>query len=121
MDRITIKEAKFLCNLGCTEEERKTKQEIIIDLELFTDTKKSAGSKKLEDTIDYVEIHSVMKEVIERDEYILIETLAELIAGQILENFNIKQVLVRLKKPQALKDRNVKYAAVEIVRNDLQN
>lgn len=116
MDQIIIKEAKFLCNLGCTEEERKNKQEIIIDLELFTDIKKSARSKKLEDAINYAEVHSVMKQVIEKKEYILIETLAELLSQKILERFNVKQVLVRLKKPQALADRNVKYAALEIVR-----
>ena len=121
MDKIIIKEAKFLCNLGCTEEERKNKQEIIIDLELFTDVKKSAASKKLEDTIDYAKVHSVTEEVVEKHEYILIETLAESIAKSILEKFNIEKVLVRVKKPQALKDKNVKYPAVEIMRLSTKN
>lgn len=117
MDKIIIKEARFLCNLGYTKEERKTKQEILVDIELFTDVKKSAKSKNIEDTINYSEVHSQIKTLIEDNKYILIETLAEEIAKNILEQFNIKNIMVRVKKPLALRDRNVKYTAVEITRS----
>lgn len=116
MDKIIIKNACFLCNAGVSQEERRKKQEIFIDIELFLDIKKVSQTDDINKAINYSTIHNSIKNLIENKEYKLIEAIAEDIAKNILENFAISEVLVRIKKPQALADRNVSYVGVEIIR-----
>lgn len=115
MDKIIIKNAKFKCNIGVTEKEREKKQEIIIDAELFFNLKKDLGDD-IKNTIDYSEVHKSIKNIAEKKEYNLIETLADNIAKEILSNYQIKKIILRAKKPEALSKKNAEYAAVEIIR-----
>ena len=55
MDKIIIKDAKFLCNIGMSSEERRKKQEIFVDIELFLNTKKAAQTDDIKDTVNYLE------------------------------------------------------------------
>jgi dihydroneopterin aldolase len=117
MDKIIIKNACFLCNAGVSQEERRKKQEIFIDIKLFLDIKKASQTDDINKAINYSTIHKSIKNLSENKKYKLIETMAEDIAKNILENFDISEVLVRIKKPQALAKKNVSYVAVEIVRS----
>lgn len=116
MDRIIIKEARFMCNVGVSEKEREKKQLVVIDAELFLYLKKASSSDDIKNTVNYSELHSVMKNVAENKRYKLIEAMAENIAKEILNNFSVKKIIVRVMKPSALSKKNVKYAAVEITR-----
>ena len=115
-DKLIIKSASFLVNIGHTEEERKKKQRIFVDAELFLDTRKAGRTDNLEDTVNYVEVHKEMKTIIESRHHILIESLAEKISGKILERFSIHKINITIKKPQALAQQKVRYAAIEITR-----
>jgi len=112
MDKIIIKNAKFLCNVGVTEEERKEKQKIIVDVELYFDMKDITDS--IENTIDYSEVNKKIKELIEKKGYNLIETLAKEIADSVLKNFNTEKVHIIVKKLNAIPD--AEYAGVEMTR-----
>lgn len=116
MDKIILKNAKFMCNIGVTEKERKKKQKILIDAELFLNLKKASYKDNIKNTINYSEVYESIKNVVVKKEYRLIEALAENIAKEILSNYPVKKVMVRVKKPEAL-GKNVGYAAVEIKRN----
>ena len=115
MDKIIIKDACFLCNIGISEEERRKKQEIFIDAELFSDTKKAAKTDNLAYTVNYSEVYDLIKKIVEKKEYKLIETIANNIAENILNKFNIKKVILNVKKTR-LQNKNLKYVAVEITR-----
>ncbi len=117
MDRILIKDAPFLCSIGIKEEEREKKQEILIDVELFTHIRGSALTDRIEDTIDYAEVYQLISEEVEKGHFNLIETMAEKIAQLVLNNFDIERVSVKVKKPSALAHKGVRYAGVEIIRN----
>lgn len=116
MDKIIIKNAKFRCNIGVSAKERSKKQEIIIDTELFFNFKNM--NDDIKNTINYSEVHSSIKKIVEKKEYKLIETLAEEIAKEILSNFKINKIVVKIKKPEALRKKNAGYAAVEITRKN---
>lgn len=116
MDKITIKDACFLCNIGTTPQERIKKQEIFIDIELFLDLRKTIKKDNIENTLNYSEVYGSLKNAVEKNKYNLIEAMAENIAKQILNKFAIKKIIVRVKKPAALSNKNVKYVAVEIAR-----
>lgn len=112
MDKIIIKNARFLCTVGINKAERKEKKEIILDVEIYFDTRNLADS--IENTINYAEVYKKIKEVIEHKEYHLIETIAHDVADAILESFDTNKVKLVVKKPSALA--NAEYAAVAITR-----
>src|SRR3989344_7540758 len=104
MDKITIKDASFPCNVGVSSKERSRKQDILIDVELFLDTKKAAGTDDIKHTINYAQVHKLVGSIVRARRYKLIETIAESIAKKILENFNVGKVVVRIKKrPDGIK------------------
>lgn len=116
MDKLIMQDAQFLCNIGVSPKERKLKQEIIIDAELFLDAKKAAQKDNIKNAVNYSEVYGLIKKTVEGKKYKLIETMAEDTARGILKNFDIRKVLIRIGKPSALAGKNVKYLAVEILR-----
>lgn len=116
MDKIIIKEARFLCNIGVSENEGAKKQLVAIDAELFLNLKKASSSDDIKHTVDYSEVHSIIKDVAENKRCKLMEAMAENIAKEILNRFSVKKIIVRVKKPMALSKKNVKYVAIEITR-----
>jgi len=117
MDKIVIKGACFSCSIGVSPEERSKKQKIIIDVESFLDLRKAAKTDDLKDTANYSKVYDLLKNIAEKNKHALIESMAENIAKELLNKFPIKNVIVKVKKPEALADRNVKYVAVEIARS----
>ena len=116
MDKIIIKEARFSCNIGASQKEINKKQEIFVDAELFLDAKKAAQTDNINYAVNYSEVYDLIKNIIGMKKYKLIEAMAENIAKGILNKFFVQKVIVKVKKPEALADRDVKYAAVEIIR-----
>lgn len=117
MDRIIIKGAGFNCHIGVSEKERAKKQEIIIDAELFFDIPKNLNDD-VQNTVNYSDVHELIKNIAEKSQFKLIEALAEKIAKEILSSCKIKKITVKIIKPAAFKSKNAEYAAVEITRKN---
>ncbi len=113
MDKLIINEAKFQCFVGTQPEEIISKQEITIDLEIIFDTKKSAETDDVLDTIDYRNINKRLELILDK-QHNLIETIAEKIANDLIKIFEIDEILVRVNKPNSLK--NASFFSVEITR-----
>ena len=116
MDKIIILGSKYFCNIGVSAKERSTKQAIIVDLELFIDTKMAARTDDIKLALNYSEVYDSLKNFIENGEFNLIETVANKIANSVLEKFKVSKIIVKVQKPNALADMNVKNVAVEITR-----
>jgi dihydroneopterin aldolase/D-erythro-7,8-dihydroneopterin triphosphate epimerase len=115
MDRILIKDLMLRCILGLSEEERREKQDVLINLILWTDLKAAAASDRIEDTVDYAALKTRIITLIEGSQYHLAETLADRIAILCLEQSAVQQVQVTLEKPTAL--RFAHSVGVEIIRS----
>jgi FolB domain-containing protein len=115
MDRILIKDLMLRCILGLSEEERREKQDVLINLILWTDLKAAAASDRIEDTVDYAALKKRIITLIEGSQYHLAETLADRIAILCLEQSAVQQVQVTLEKPTAL--RFAHSVGVEIIRS----
>lgn len=120
-DKIIIKDLEIDCIIGIRKKERLQKQKIHVTAEIFTDIKKAGKSSNIKDTINYFSIIQNIKNQIKnlavKNEYLLLESMAEDIAKIILKNKKAKEVRVLVKKPKAV-DKG-KYAAVEITRSAL--
>lgn len=100
MDKIILNNLKFFGHLGCSPEEKFTPQSLIIDVELNLNLQPSGQSDSLNDSVDYVEVKSLIQSIVEGTSKNLIESLAEDIAQNILSHFNlIDSINVKIFKP----------------------
>jgi 7,8-dihydroneopterin aldolase/epimerase/oxygenase len=115
-DKIILSNARFSALVGILDHEKENEQDIFIDLEIRKETRKAGLSDNIEDADDYSRMHHELGNIIGSRHFNLIESIAQETAAMILDKFNADSVLVRVKKPEALKHLGVEYAAVEIVR-----
>lgn len=115
MDRILIKDLLVRCIVGVNDDERREKQDVLINLILWTDLRPAAQSDHLADAVDYRAIKKRVVALVEDSKYFLVETLIDRIANLCLENPKIQQVQVTLEKPGAL--RFARSVGVEITRS----
>ena len=116
MDKIIAKGLRFQACHGVLPQEKEEKQTFVIDLELFADLQKAGISDDLRDTISYDEVFHQVKYIVERQQFNLIERLAEQIADTLLDLFPILGVEVTVYKPEAPVNGNFNYFAVDISR-----
>lgn len=114
-DRILISDLSLRCIIGVNEDERREKQDVLINLAISADLKKAGGSDRFEDTVDYRAIKKEIVRMVENSTYHLVEALAEAIADLCLKFPGVLQVRVRVDKPAAL--RFARSVGVEITRD----
>lgn len=114
MDRILIKDLLVRCIIGVRDEERRDKQDVLINVALMTDLRKAGMSDRLEDSLDYRALNKQILIVVERSQFFLVEAMAQAVADICLGNPQVQEVTVRVEKPGAL--RFAHSAGVEIVR-----
>lgn len=115
MDRIIIKDLLTRCIIGVNEDERKEKQDVVINIVLSVDLRKPGKTDRFDDTVDYRGIKKRVLAEVEKSSFYLVEALAEMVAGICLENPNVRQAQVTVEKPSAL--RFAKSVGVEITRD----
>jgi FolB domain-containing protein len=114
MDKIIIKDLSTRCIIGVNEDERREKQDILIQIILWADLGRAARSDRFEDTVDYRAVKKKVLALVEDSACFLVEALAERIAGICLESAGVEIVQVTVEKPSAL--RFARSVGVEIVR-----
>ena len=117
MDKIFIRDLTFRCIIGINPEERINKQDVIINLVLYTDFTRAAASEDIEDTVNYKELKLTVMDLVEHSSFLLVEKLAQAIAETCLETEGVRAVRVQVEKPTAL--RFAKSVGVEIFRESL--
>jgi dihydroneopterin aldolase len=114
-DKILISGMGCLAAIGITAGERAVQQQLSIDVE-FPVAGRPAATDSIEDAVDYDTVARTVAEVCSSQEFHLIETLAEQIAGRVLEKFPISQVRILVRKVSPIATPRVDYVSVEIVR-----
>jgi len=103
MDIIFVRELRVETVIGIYEWERRTRQKVSIDLEMGADIRKAATRDAIDDTLDYQAVAKRLIQFVESSEFLLVETLAERIAGVVLDEFAVPYVKVSLSKPGAIR------------------
>lgn len=117
-DKITLAGLELQGRHGCSEEERRTLQTFIVDLELYLDLSAAGKSDDLGDTIDYVAVISDVKKIIGGTSRNLIETVAKEIVDHLLRRYMLLEgVKVTLRKAAPPVKEKFAGASVEIARN----
>jgi FolB domain-containing protein len=103
MDRIFISDLSVRCIIGVGKEERRERQDVLINVSLFADLEEAGRSDLFENAIDYRSIKKKIVRMVEDSDFHLVEALAEAIAGICLEQPAVIEALVRVEKPGALR------------------
>ena len=88
MDIIYLNDLRIETIIGIYDWERRTKQTVILDIEMGTDIKKAAETDNIEDTLNYKAVAKRIMAFVGESEFELVETLAEKITEIILNEFN---------------------------------
>lgn len=103
MDALLIEDLLVRCVLGISAEERREKQDVLVSITLYTDTRKAGQSDRFEDAVDYRAIKKAVYALAEASDFQLVEALAEAIAGLCLQHPDVNSVEVTVMKPSALR------------------
>ena len=101
-DKVLIRELKVEAILGMLPQERVTPQPVLINITVFTDTRRAARSKDIVDAVNYAALADAATKLTIDGKYLLIETLVEDLAALSLSLAHVEGVSVRVEKPQAV-------------------
>ena len=103
MDTVFIRDLCMDAVIGVFGWERQVQQKITINLEMATDITQAANTDDLAHTLDYKAISQRIRAIVEDTQPQLVETLIELIANTIMEEFNIPWLRISIAKPGAVR------------------
>ncbi len=115
MDRIIISDLKARCIIGIDADERREKQDVVINVSLASDIEDACRSDRFEDALDYRALKKQILAMVEGSQFHLIEALAEAVAHICLDHPRARETTVRVDKPSAL--RFARSVAVEVTRS----
>ena len=118
MDKIIMREMRFLSHVGCLDFEKRDGQIFIVTAEIGFDEIRGCFTDDLNDTCDYSKVYSDIEKVVTEADCDLIEHLAQMIADTIFQaDYRIKYAKVKVSKPDAPIDGNFAAMEVEIERH----
>ena len=101
MDTIRLKNMQFYGFHGVDKSEKHLGGRFEVDVEMKLSLTNSCDSDDLNDTVNYERIYKTVNACVSKDKFYLIEALANSIAKDILINYPINSIKVRVRKPHA--------------------
>lgn len=117
MDKVMIKDLLVRGILGVNDWERRAPQDILINIVIFTDTRRAAETDRLEDCINYRTLAKQVQAHAESAGRFTVEALANDLARICLQQEGAQKVVVRVEKPGAVRFARSVGVEVERVRN----
>jgi FolB domain-containing protein len=115
MDKVIIKDLLVRGIIGVNDWERNRAQDILINVTLFTDTRRAAESDNITDCVNYSTMSKRLQAHAESAERLTVEALANDLAKICFEDQSVQKVILRVEKPGAV--RFAKSVGVEIERS----
>ncbi len=96
---VRIKNASFYAYHGAMKEEQTIGGKFEADVDMYFDFSDAAKIDDLKKTINYAEVYQFINDVIHKKKYYLIETLATIIADNLLSSYpQLEKVKVKVRK-----------------------
>ena len=102
--KVLIKDLILKMLVGIHSFERKKKQRVKFNLIINIDHNLFPNDKDLKSIVNYELVIKVIKKIVARKHYPLLETLAEKIFEKLFENIRIKKILLRIEKLDVIKN-----------------
>ncbi len=101
MDIIRLHNMQFYGYHGVSESEKHLGGKFEVDVEMMADLMEACENDDLNASIDYEAVYKTVNSCVKNDSYYLIEALANSIAKELLNEFSISEIMVRVRKPHA--------------------
>ncbi len=115
-DRIVLTNMRFMGRHGYYDREMVAEQPFEVDVELVLNLQPAGVDDDLTKTIDYGRVYGIVRQIVESTSFRLLEAIAEAISHEILTDFEVTEVGVRVRKPMVQMGGPLDHAAVEIWR-----
>jgi len=100
---LRIENLRLRTVVGIYEWEKKTRQDIIINVEIEFEGDKAIETDDISHSVDYKKINKEIISTIENKQYNLIERICGDVSEIVMRNNKVKRVTVRVDKPGALR------------------
>jgi len=102
-DFIDIKDLFLRTIVGINPEEREQKQDVLINLRLWTDLSAAGCRDQIDETLNYRTVCKQVIQAVENSQFFLVERLAQEVADVCLKHDRVDRVRVSVEKPGALR------------------
>ena len=119
-DCIEIRDLMVRAIVGINDEERVNRQDVVINLTIWSDLRDSGRTDDIDDTINYRTLAKLVIELVEESSFFLVEKLGTEIAMLSLEfSGSIERIRVTVEKPGAIRFARSVGVTIERTRDDL--
>jgi dihydroneopterin aldolase len=115
-DKIVLANMRFQGRHGYYDHEMHAPQPFEVDVELVMNLQPAGVDDDLERSVDYGKVYEAVRQIVESTSFRLLEALAEAISHEVLADFDVNEVTVRVRKPEVQLSGPLDYAGVEIRR-----
>lgn len=103
MDIVFIEDLRVDTTIGIYDWERQIKQTLAFDIEMATDIRKAAETDDIQYALNYKAVSKRVIQFVGESQFLLVETVAEKVAGIIIDEFDVDWVKLTLHKPGAVR------------------
>ena len=119
-DCIEIRDLMVRAIVGINDEERVNRQDVVINLTIWSDLRDSGRTDDIDDTFNYRTLAKLVIEMVEESSFFLVEKLGTEIALLSLEfSESIERIRVTVEKPGAIRFARSVGVTIERTRDDL--
>ena len=101
-DQIHIKDLLLRAIIGINDDERRNKQDVLINITLYADHS-AAASDDINDTVNYRTITKETVKLVENSQFFLVEKMALEIVKICLADLRVARAVVTVEKPGAIR------------------
>lgn len=116
MGKLTLKNLVFYGYHGVQEYEKELGGRFEVDIVISYPFRRAATGDHLPRAVDYQKVYEVVKAMVTTHKYHLIETLADHVADAILDQFEVDEVQVIIRKTKVPIDAVLDYVQAEVTR-----
>ena len=113
--KISLENIRLYGYHGASENERELGQRFEIDVEIEADLSEAVASDSMSKTVNYEKVYGLVEKEVVGKKYHLLESMADRIARDVLDQFNATEVLVRIRKPSVPIAGSIDHVEVEVV------
>ncbi|MFA3781744.1 dihydroneopterin aldolase [Melioribacteraceae bacterium 4301-Me] len=116
---IRLKNASFYAYHGALQEEQNIGGKFEADVDIYTDFSEAAKKDSLKHTINYYDVYKYINTVVHEKKYYLIESIATLIADELLKRYPaIQKIAVRVRKHNVPVGGVIDYVEAEVIKEN---
>lgn len=117
MNAIRLNNMIFYAHHGYYQAERDLGQKFQVDMKMECDFSKAIKTDSLADAVNFEAVYQTVFQIFSSYKFTLLETLADRIAKEVLSNFPVESVSIRVRKPHVPLNGFLDNVEIELVRH----